>query len=256
MKRKKPKTKQNEKAEETKKDDKETPKENEKEAEDRVVNPCKSEVGTTMSQQDTIPYNPEELFPTGGDSQWRDDPAYEHMWPNWRWPPGGWQPDPTHKAYNDPSSPYFRFNTYDWGNGPSTAGVGHDSLSPTLARTRSEVSETASSLGPSASLVAEQLKRCNTGDLSPYRPMDGASSDSSKDLMSKAMEETQTAHQLMRQAQEMMQEARAQKQELMIQAEKTREEARKLEEAKKGEEETTKHGRVKFNTKRKISIYV
>ena len=81
----------------------------EKETENKKTVP---RADTARDSDMTIPYE-YESFHSGGDSQWRQDA--EEEWDSWAsWPPVGWRPEPHHRAYWDPNSAYYKYNTYDW----------------------------------------------------------------------------------------------------------------------------------------------
>ena len=75
----------------------------------------KSDTASAPPTPSTLPYGPSRMpdeHQDGGWSQWRN--YQEDLWGQWDWPPKGWRPEPHHRAYWDKSSPYYRYNTYDW----------------------------------------------------------------------------------------------------------------------------------------------
>jgi hypothetical protein len=166
----------------------------------------------TADSDATLPF---EIFPSGGDSQWRQEA--EDQWENWRWPPVGWKPSKGQHAYHDESSSYYRFNTYDWdaynkrirfqlahGDGEPTTSpgsrTGSETPSTSLDRKSSHVSDVAT-IGPSASLLAAQLARSTTGDMSLLEKFDQvAAEESPENVMKIALQEKARAEEMMKKA--------------------------------------------------------
>ena len=166
----------------------------------------------TADSDATLPF---EIFPSGGDSQWRQEA--EDQWENWRWPPVGWKPSKGQHAYHDESSSYYRFNTYDWdaynkrirfqlahGDGEPTTSpgsrTGSETPSTSLDRKSSHVND-VSTIGPSASLLAAQLARSTTGDMSLLEKFDQvAAEESPENVMKIALQEKARAEEMMKKA--------------------------------------------------------
>ena len=207
----------------------------------KITETTSTQHGTPVDSTLTLPYESGEIFHTGGDSQWRQQA--ESMWPLWNWPPEGWRPDSSHEAYHDPRSPYHRFKDFDWDAYSQRVGNPHRELqspgafnSPRISRTHSDLSEmTTTSVGPSASFVAEQLQRCKTGELSLLASSTVPATDSSS-VLSQALAEQAKAKEMLLRAQEMMEKANA------GEVEKLTEENARLKESTRKQEELKREG--------------
>ena len=196
----------------------------------------------TVDSDATVPF---ETFPSGGDSQWRQEA--EDQWDNWRWPPVGWKPSQGQRAYHDESSDYYRFNNYDWdgyekrlqqgrgdGGEPTTSpGSTSETPSTSLDRRSSLLSE-VSTVGPSASLLAAQFSRSRTGDMSLLEKFDQvAAEETPENVMKIALQEKARAEELMKKAQDLVQKATAAEEEKKKQDAEKNEALRIAEEEKK-----------------------
>ena len=81
---------------------------------------------------------------TGGVSQWREDPAYEHMWQHWQWAPKKYYTWYDPKVHGD--SLYWPEN-YSPGYGKNKVWPGYDTSASTAATPQS-----SRSLSPSSAL--------------------------------------------------------------------------------------------------------
>lgn len=94
----------------------------------------------------------------GGVSQWREE--CEDRWSQWQWPPAGWRPQSWHRASWDEGSQYYKYNCEGT---PKEVATPHSWAPETEKGQDSAISRSGSDV--SVVLMAEQLNRCNTGDV-------------------------------------------------------------------------------------------